>query len=169
MEEIWTPVYCNENYLVSNKGRVKRLEHVSSKGYHLKEKMMKINTSYVYPRVKIQGFQYLCIHQIVYYSFFGGKPDGFKYVIDHIDGDKSNNCLYNLQCISQYENTMKGKSKKYDLPKYVSASPYSRDNNKLIYVYQPLINGKRKTLKKSIYLDKVLAFKKEFESRQLTD
>jgi hypothetical protein len=163
MKEIWTPVYCNKNYLVSNKGRVKRLEHVSSKGYHLKEKMMKINTSSRYSRVQIQGFQALRIHQIVYYSFFGGKPDGLKYVIDHIDGDKNNNCLYNLQCISQYENTMKGKIKKYDLPKYISAFPCSYDNNKLMYIYQPWINGKKKILKKSICLDKVLAFKKKFE------
>jgi len=169
MKEIWTPVYCNKNYLVSNKGRVKRLKHVSSKGYHLKEKMMKISTFNGYSSVQIQGANSLRVHQVVYYSFFGGKPDGFKYVIDHIDGDKNNNCLHNLQCISQYENIMKGKRKKYDLPKYISAYPCSYDNNKLSYIYRPLINGNSKTLKRSICLDKVLTFKKEFESKQLID
>lgn len=108
MEEIWTPVYCNENYLVSNKGRVRRLKHTTPKGVVLKEKMVKINTSGEYHRVSIYGYGPLRVHQIVYYSFNGGEPAGMKYVIDHINGEKLDNRLENLQLLTTGQNVSKG-------------------------------------------------------------
>lgn len=104
MKEIWTPVYCNENYLVSNKGRVKRLEYTTPKGILLKEKILKINTSDEYHRVSIYGNGVLRVHQIVYYSFNGGEPNGMEYVIDHINGKKLDNRLENLQLVTTGQN-----------------------------------------------------------------
>ena len=48
--------------------------------------------------------KYLC-HRIVYEAFNGLIEDGL--VIDHINGIKTDNCLENLQAISQSENTKK--------------------------------------------------------------
>lgn len=46
------------------------------------------------------------IHTLVVESFLGVRPEGM--VIDHIDGDKSNNNLSNLRYVSVEENSKKG-------------------------------------------------------------
>lgn len=48
------------------------------------------------------------VHQLVAISFLGHKKQGHKLVIDHIDGDKLNNSVDNLQIISQRDNFHKG-------------------------------------------------------------
>ena len=49
------------------------------------------------------------LHTAVFNSFNGTKPNGCRFnVIDHIDGDISNNRLDNLQRISQSKNVLKG-------------------------------------------------------------
>lgn len=45
-------------------------------------------------------------HRLAYESCRGPIPEGF--VIDHVDGDKTNNKLSNLNCITQRENLIKG-------------------------------------------------------------
>lgn len=45
------------------------------------------------------------VHTLVYRAWVGEIPEG--YVIDHIDEDKLNNHLSNLQCITQSENVKK--------------------------------------------------------------
>jgi len=51
------------------------------------------------------------VHRVVYEAFNGLIKDGN--VIDHIDSNPLNNAISNLQCISQKENTKKGKTGKY--------------------------------------------------------
>jgi hypothetical protein len=45
-------------------------------------------------------------HRLAYESCRGPIPEGF--VIDHVDGDKTNNKLANLDCVTQRENLIKG-------------------------------------------------------------
>ena len=47
----------------------------------------------------------LRVHRVVYQTFVGPIPDGW--VIDHINGNKSDNRLENLQCITQSDNLLK--------------------------------------------------------------
>ena len=59
------------------------------------------------------GKKYFC-HRIIYEAFNGLIKDGC--VIDHIDSDPQNNFLENLQCISQSENTKRGRTGKHSKP-----------------------------------------------------
>ena len=47
----------------------------------------------------------LRVHRLVYQTFVGAIPEGW--VIDHINGDKGDNRLANLQCITQSQNVLK--------------------------------------------------------------
>jgi hypothetical protein len=157
MNENWVKTYCSEEHLVSDKGRVM---FSSSKT---------IIEPYIcdrgYKRTKING-KNIRIHQLVYYSFNGGSPSGMKYVIDHIDGNKFNNNLENLQLISQAENVNKRENIVHNLPNYISAFPYHRDRNRLMYVYRRRINGKTVKLKGSLSLQDILKFKEEYERKK---
>lgn len=42
-------------------------------------------------------------HRVIWFYFNGNIPEGMQ--IDHIDGDKLNNSLSNLRCVTSYENT----------------------------------------------------------------
>lgn len=53
------------------------------------------------------------VHRFVYEHFKGGIPDGF--VVDHIDGNKLNNAVNNLQVLSVSDNTLKGSTGKVSL------------------------------------------------------
>lgn len=167
-KEKWIATYCSDNYEVSNLGRVRSLDRVSANGRLLKGRLKKLTlcraTSYLKVTITIDGKQKRCsIHQLVYYSFNKGEPSGYKYVVDHINGDPLDNRLDNLQSVSQWENTMKGKLNKYNLPKYITASPYHYDRSKLMYCYIPVINKKQRVLKSSLDLQKVLKFKEEHQ------
>lgn len=50
------------------------------------------------------------VHRIVYARWVGGLKKGF--VVDHIDGDSTNNAAGNLQQISQCQNVRKGQTTK---------------------------------------------------------
>ena len=58
------------------------------------------------------------LHRIVYEAFNGSIGD--KMVINHKDGDITNNALSNLEECTQFENIMKGKWKKYNLPQGIT-------------------------------------------------
>lgn len=165
-KEIWVKTFLSDDYEVSNLGRVRSLNRYSRNGKFYKGEAKKLSTnSSGYLTTGIHKRQ-KAVHQLVYYSFNGGQPSGFDYVIDHIDGDKLNNCLENLQCVSQYQNVMKGALNKSNLPKHVSATPYHYDRNKMVYTYRRCIEGKRINLKQSIHLEKILSFKKEYELKE---
>jgi hypothetical protein len=113
MKEIFKDIPSYEGYYqVSNLGRVKSLERVVYKSdgrpYTFKERILKEG---------IDGREYLKvilskggkpktlrIHQLVAISFLGHKPCGMKKVVNHIDNDKTNNRLDNLEIVTQREN-----------------------------------------------------------------
>lgn len=58
-----------------------------------------------YPQVKLykNGVSYsFHIHKVIYVAFNGEVPKGYE--IDHIDGNKTNNKLENLRCVTHKEN-----------------------------------------------------------------
>lgn len=105
-KEIWKDIKDYEGvYQVSDKGRVMR----SSSG-----RIMKLNKrSYYSVNLCKHGVsKFLRIHQLVAVAFLGhvrtGSTKGL--VVDHIDGDRYNNNLNNLQVITNRENTSKNRS-----------------------------------------------------------
>ena len=122
--ENWKDIKGYEGYYqVSDLGRVKSLkrwiENKGNGGYFLESKLLKLGLSQGYPCVSLSkdGFcKKIRVHQLVAIAFINHKPCGYKLVVDHIDNDKLNNKLENLQIVTSRVNTSKdrkGYSSKY--------------------------------------------------------
>ena len=102
--EIWKPIKGYEGfYEVSSRGDVKSLV---SNGRILKPDV----GAWGHKRVtlcKDKKHNRVLIHRVAFESFYG-DIDACK-VIDHVDGNPSNNMVENLQQVSQRENVGRGK------------------------------------------------------------
>jgi hypothetical protein len=105
-EEIWKDIYGYEGlYQVSDLGRVKSFK--LEKQIILKQSIDK-GGYYIVCLYSNKGKKSLKVHQLVTMSFLNHRPDGTqKIVVDHIDSDKKNNRIINLQLLSSRENTHK--------------------------------------------------------------
>jgi hypothetical protein len=119
--EIWKDVPGYEDlYQVSNMGRVYSLpkEWTGSKGIKLshKGKLLKVGyTKNGYLKVDLSKNlkkKYFEIHALVAMAFLNHTPCGHEIVVDHIDEDKTNNRVENLQLITQRENILRVKKGK---------------------------------------------------------
>lgn len=105
--EIFKPTLINENYLVSNLGRAYVKEHFGSRyisGKFLKLTILKTG----YPSIQIDGKKYL-MHRLIAQVFL--KKDINKNFVNHIDSDRSNNKLSNLEWVTFQENVIHGVNK----------------------------------------------------------
>lgn len=97
--EEWKEKIPYDNYLISNYGRVLNLNT---------ERLLQPNIACGYQKVtlskdgKTKGF---ILHHLVF-ELFSGQEIPKDYVIDHIDGNKLNNCYSNLRIVSRSENVM---------------------------------------------------------------
>ena len=108
--EIWKDIPEFEGYYkVSNLGNVRSLNYRKKKGI-VKQLSKGLNSNGRY-RVTLckngKNSSNKKIHQLVAMAFLNHKPCGHKIVVDHIDNNKENDKLYNLQLISNRENTVK--------------------------------------------------------------
>jgi len=100
-KEIWKIIEGFEDYEVSNLGNVKSLKFG-------KERILK-------PRLEAKGYYYITlrngiqkskkIHQLVAEAFLNHKPCGYKLVVNHIDFNKINNNVENLEIVTARENS----------------------------------------------------------------
>ena len=107
MKKQWLPVKGYEElYEISNFGEVKRLERLDNRGRHLKEKLLspgKNKWGYLYVVLSKNGFaKPFTIHRLVWQTFVGEIPEGMQ--CNHIDEDKENNRLKNLNLMTSKEN-----------------------------------------------------------------
>ena len=110
MSEIWKDVVGYESYYqVSNLGNVKRIGSFRGvnkaylNGYNLKP----MDNGMGYFRIKLtvnNKSKRVMLHRIIAEAFIS-NPEGKK-VINHLDGDKKNNTLNNLEWCTQSENCL---------------------------------------------------------------
>ena len=108
--EVWKGIPEFESYQVSNLGNVRSLNYNRTK--QTKNLKLKINSrGRRAVNLSKNGINKAnCkVHQLVSMAFLNHKPCGHKIVVDHIDNDKLNNRLYNLQLITSRENSSKDK------------------------------------------------------------
>ena len=100
MEEEWRPVKGYEGlYEVSNMGRVKSL-------YYGKERIMRTpdnSTGYRNVELARQTPKRKLVHRLVAEAFIP-NPMNLP-VVNHLDGDKHNDCVFNLEWCTKKENT----------------------------------------------------------------
>lgn len=113
--EIWKDIKDYEGYYqISNMGRVKSLKriipHRINGEYHIPEKILKHNiVAFGYHQVSLRKMnkrKLKYVHVLVMETFVGDKPEGYE--VNHIDEDKSNNRLDNLEYLTRKENNNYG-------------------------------------------------------------
>lgn len=101
-----------EGYYISNEGKIftEKVSKKSNPKGELKELKLSLKkTGYYYANL-YAGIGYdnrksLRVNRLVYQEFNGCIPEG--YYVDHIDNNKGNNKLENLQLLTPSENTIK--------------------------------------------------------------
>jgi hypothetical protein len=117
-KEIWKSVPNYIGYEVSSLGRVRSLDRISVSGYRLKGKVLKQSVSGTGYIVVGLNANTKYVHQLVAMAFLGHEPCGYKVEVNHIDENKCNNRLDNLEVLTQEEH----KSRKHKTSKYYGVS-----------------------------------------------
>lgn len=107
--EVWKDAFENGFYQVSNYGRFKSVKRIvpNHNGNHvLKERIMKpcvTKNGYLAHSMRPYGKSMTkTIHMLVWESFYGKVPEGYE--INHIDENKFNNTLENLNILKHKDN-----------------------------------------------------------------
>jgi hypothetical protein len=115
MQELWKPIKDYEGlYEVSNLGRIKAFPR---KGNHYKEptimKQFKYKTGYMYVSLSKGGkAKKYKVYRLVAEAFIP-NPNDYK-TINHIDENKENNCVENLEWCTTFYNNQYSKAKKVE-------------------------------------------------------
>jgi len=115
MSEKWTsiPGYIGL-YQVSDLGKVRALEKLDMIGRKRKEKLLKPSIGHKgYAKVTLYKNnirKVIFVHRLVTWVFVRELPKGMKKLqINHVDGDKTNNSLANLEIVTPKENARHAK------------------------------------------------------------
>lgn len=92
MTEVWKPIPGEEHYEVSNLGRVKSLR---------RNLILRPYAANTYRKVRLSNRREY-VHRLVAEAFLGGIPKGME--VNHIDFDKTNNRLENLEIVTRSQN-----------------------------------------------------------------
>ena len=102
IDEIWKPIPNYPNYEISNYGRVKSLNY-RMKGYAQVLKLNPDTDGYYQLGIRNGSLKTVKAHALVAQMFIGERPSP-KHHVNHIDGDKTNNHVSNLEYCTPSEN-----------------------------------------------------------------
>lgn len=129
--ETWKHIKNYEKYQISNFGRVKSLNRK-------KEIILKLAKTLNYLKVTLQKngkSKTFSVHKLVAETFLENKnPIEFK-IVNHIDGNKLNNKVYNLEWTSYKNNTKHAIDNKLFIAKTYRISQYTLDGKNLLKIY----------------------------------
>jgi len=137
--EIWKELPVDRNttkgaFQVSNMGRVKFFKRAPSYG-------TKSNDGYFVANICINGkLRYKRIHRLVIGAFLEFREE---FMVNHIDGDKTNNRLDNLEYVTQQENVQH--ALETGLRKTVRISQYAIGGTEPIAIYESIKDASEKT------------------------
>lgn len=100
-DEIWKN-YHHSDFMISNKGRARNIKT----GNLMKGKVRP--DGYVEWHIQADGKRKSVVAHRLVYELFGNETLQKNLVINHIDGNKTNNCIDNLEQIAQAENINHG-------------------------------------------------------------
>lgn len=137
MQEIWKNVTIDgfeDYYAVSNLGNVKKLCRYRKGGLSFEEQVMKQQTdSNGYKKVTFSVLgkrKTVHIHKLVACAFIVNKND--YPCINHIDGNKHNNCVENLEwCTIEYNTKHAHKNNLIPKPKTIAVYQFDLKGNRL--------------------------------------
>lgn len=124
--EEWKQYLDFSNYLISNKGRVRNV---------VTNRLLKPSLTSGYLKVRLckdGKTKDLLIHKMVY-ALWHDEPylEGRVMIIDHIDANKTNNCIENLRKVSNSENTLAAMYEQGVNPSAKPVEQYSLDGQLL--------------------------------------
>jgi len=97
MSEVWMEIEESPRYLVSSLGRVKNrmsgyvfAQNLAGNGYPFVKLML--------GSIQIERY----VHRLAAEAFYDGNHQGLE--VNHIDGDKCNNCIWNLEWVTGAQN-----------------------------------------------------------------
>lgn len=107
---VWKPVKNYEGlYEVSNLGEVRSLDRTDSIGRKIKGRLLKPAQCKGYQVVGLHKkgkMKQVYIHRLVAEAFIGEPPKGYE--VNHIDENKANNCVDNLEYLTHLGNMRYG-------------------------------------------------------------
>lgn len=113
-EEIWKDIKGFEGkYKISNLGNVKSVYRTINYIFNNKPKVRRIFEKTLKKSINKFGYEYVClsdncktqklkIHRLVAQAFIPNSEN--KPQVNHIDGNKQNNCVFNLEWCNNSEN-----------------------------------------------------------------
>ena len=126
LNEVWKPIPNYPNYEISNYGRVKSLSY-RQQGYPQVLKLRTNKLGYWYCNISNGGMRKTVkAHVLVALTFIGERPS-IKNQINHIDGNKDNNHVSNLEYCTASENIRHS----YETGLNVAPTGYNHLNSKL--------------------------------------
>lgn len=141
MEEVWKDITGYEGYYqVSNLGNVRSLSRIDTNGHKLSGKILKPNigtNGYFYVNLSYHNNKKTkYIHNLVANAFLKNKQE----CVNHKDGNKLNNCLYNLEFCSKSYNVIHSLKKGLSKPYWLGKTGKSHCNSKSVYQYDMNMN-----------------------------
>ena len=111
MNEVWKDIKGYEGiYRISNYGRVESIARVDALGRRIPSRIMKLQTNakgYLHVRLtKGKAYKHYLIHRLVADAFIGERPADCE--VNHIDENKQNNKLDNLEYVTHLQNVRHG-------------------------------------------------------------